>query len=54
MSTANYYCSGEQCRQTTRRLTVRLQRRTYLYCVKCGRRLEKQDGCDESRKPRQG
>ena len=40
MQGANYYCAGDQCRQTTQRVTVRMMDRTYYYCVKCGRRLE--------------
>jgi len=36
----NYYCAGDQCRKTTRRLCVRMRKRTYYYCVNCGRRLE--------------
>lgn len=49
MTATNYYCSGEQCRRTTRRMTVQLQRRTYFYCVKCGRRLELRDEYERSR-----
>jgi len=41
--TSNYYCAGEHCRKTTRRLTVRMEKRTYYYCVNCGRRLELRD-----------
>jgi len=40
MTGTNFYCAGEGCRRTTRRLTVRMQNRTYYYCVNCGRRLE--------------
>jgi len=36
----NFYCAGDQCRKTTRRLCVRMRKRTYYYCVNCGRRLE--------------
>jgi hypothetical protein len=36
----NHYCSGADCRRTTRRVRVRLDSRTYLYCVRCGRRLD--------------
>ena len=39
----NYYCAGDQCRRTTRRLCVRMRKRTYFYCVNCGRRLELRD-----------
>ena len=53
MTTTNYYCAGEQCRKSTTRLMVRLQRRTYLYCVRCGRRLEMRDEyeCERDRTP---
>ncbi|MHC5051894.1 MAG: hypothetical protein ACYTGK_14935 [Planctomycetota bacterium] len=40
MSCTNYYCAGDRCRRTTQHLRVRMESRTYLYCVKCGRRLE--------------
>jgi hypothetical protein len=40
MSCTNYYCAGDRCRRTTEHLRVRMESRTYLYCVKCGRRLE--------------
>ncbi len=43
MTGNNYYCAGEQCRRTTRRLCVRMRKRTYYYCVNCGRRLELRD-----------
>jgi len=40
MSCTNYYCAGDRCRRTTQHLVVRMESRTFLYCVKCGRRLE--------------
>lgn len=40
MTFRNYYCDSPQCRRTTRRLCVRMNGRTYYYCVDCGRRLE--------------
>ena len=43
MTGNNYYCAGDQCRKTTRRLCVRMRNRTYYYCVNCGRRLELRD-----------
>jgi hypothetical protein len=43
MTGTSYYCAGDGCRRTTRRLTVRMQKRTYFYCVDCGRRLELRD-----------
>ena len=48
MSCKNYYCAD--CRQTTRRLTVRMNNRTYFYCVHCGRRLERRDEYELSEK----
>jgi len=48
----NYYCAGENCRRTTQRLTVRMQDRTYFYCVKCGRRLELRGEYEQTRVPR--
>jgi len=45
MRVPNYYCAGESCRQSTRRLAVRVRRKTYFYCVRCGRRLERRE-CD--------
>ena len=41
MKLPNYYCAGESCRQSTRRLAVRVRNRTFYYCVRCGRRLER-------------
>ena len=46
--TCNYYCAGENCRKTTRRLTVRMMDRTYFYCVNCGRRLELRGEIDQT------
>lgn len=46
MTGNNYYCAGDQCRKTTRRLCVRMRKRTYFYCVNCGRRLELRDEPD--------
>ena len=40
MSCTNYYCAGDRCRRTTQHLVVRIEGRIFLYCVKCGRRLE--------------
>lgn len=40
MSGHNYYCAGEHCRKTTSHFCVRMDERTYYYCVDCGRRLE--------------
>ncbi len=40
MTGHNFYCSGSQCRRTTKHVCVRMQRNTYFYCVACGRRLE--------------
>jgi len=40
MSCNSYYCAGDHCRRTTNRMRVRMRKRTYFYCVECGRRLE--------------
>ena len=40
MQGSNHYCSGHMCRKTTRHVRVRMESRTYYYCVQCGRRLE--------------
>lgn len=40
MSCSSYYCAGDHCRRTTSRVRVRMRKRTYFYCVECGRRLE--------------
>ncbi len=40
MTFRSYYCDSPQCRRTTRRFCVRMNQRTYYYCVECGRRLE--------------
>ncbi len=40
MQSINHYCSGHLCRKTTRHVRVRMESRTYFYCVHCGRRLE--------------
>ena len=54
MTGTNFYCAGEGCRRTTRRLTVRMQNRTYFYCVNCGRRLElRAEETDQPRRARQ-
>lgn len=51
----NYYCANSSCRRTTVHLCVKMDRRKYLYCVECGRRLEvRADGArerDESETP---
>lgn len=52
MSCINYYCAGEQCRRTTRRLCVRMGDRTYYYCVSCGRRLELRNEYERDRDTR--
>jgi len=40
MQSTHHYCSGHLCRGTTRHVRVRMESRTYFYCVQCGRRLE--------------
>jgi hypothetical protein len=40
MQSIHHYCSGHLCRGTTRHVRVRMESRTYFYCVHCGRRLE--------------
>lgn len=40
MQGSNHYCAGHLCRKTTRHVRVRMESRTYYYCVHCGRRLE--------------
>ena len=40
MQSIHHYCSGHLCRATTRHVRVRMESRTYFYCVQCGRRLE--------------
>jgi hypothetical protein len=40
MQGINHYCAGHLCRKTTRHVRVRMESRTYYYCVHCGRRLE--------------
>lgn len=54
MTGNNYYCAGEQCRKTTRRLCVRMRKRTYFYCVNCGRRLELREDHEHLRVRRAG
>ena len=50
MADNNYYCAGSQCRKTTQRVCVRMEKRTYYYCVDCGRRLETRGEVEESKK----
>ena len=55
MRCTNYYCAGDHCRRTTQRVRVRIDDRTYLYCVHCGRRLEMRALRDQaSRQPKSG
>ena len=49
MQGINHYCSGHLCRKTTRHVRVRMESRTYFYCVHCGRRLESR--ADHERTP---
>lgn len=50
----SYYCAGQGCRRTTNRVTVRMQNRTYYYCVQCGRRLETRLERETDRRKRAG
>ena len=54
MTCTSYYCAGDHCRRTTNHLCVRMQQRTYYYCVQCGRRLELRDEYERHTHDRKG
>jgi len=54
MTGTNYYCSSAACRKTTAHVRVRMDRRTYFYCVQCGHRLELRESASAERKRRAG
>lgn len=52
MTGTNYYCTGDSCRKTTPHVCVRMDKRTFFYCVHCGHRLELRPGAAARRHER--